>query len=77
LGYVLADLSNLASYIAAEDVRQLHPGKPFPDPDIEVIHGACFYADQDLIFAGLRIRNIFVAEHFGPAKFMNADGFHI
>jgi hypothetical protein len=75
-GYVLADFNDFSSDIAAENMRQLYARQSFPNPDIEVIHGAGFYSHQNLIFARLWIRNIFVAKHFGPAEFVNADGFH-
>jgi hypothetical protein len=75
-GYVLAYAYDFACDVASQDVRQLYAGQSFAHPDIKVVHGAGFHAYQNLIFARLRIRNVFVAEHFGPAKFVNADGFH-
>ena len=75
-GHVLADFDDFTGDVAAENVRQLHAGQAFAHPDIEMVHGAGFHADQDLIFARLRIGNVFVAEHFGSAEFVNADGFH-
>jgi hypothetical protein len=73
---VLADFDNFARDIAAENVWQFHAGQTFAHPDIEVIHGTGSHANENLIFARLRISHVFVAEYFGPAKFVNADGFH-
>ena len=74
--YILADFDDFARDIAAEDVGQFHPRQAFAHPDVEMVHGAGFHAHDDLIFARLRIRDVFVAKHSGPAKFVNADGFH-
>jgi hypothetical protein len=75
-GNIVADFDDFSSDIAAENMRQLHSGEAFAHPDVEVIHGAGSHAHQNLIFARLRIRNVFVAECFWPAKFVDADGFH-
>jgi hypothetical protein len=41
-----------------------------------MVHGAGFHPDENLVFPELRIGNIFVAENFRAAKFMEANGFH-
>ena len=75
-GDVLADLDDLAGNVAAQDVRQLHPGQPLAHPQIQVVQGAGFHPDQHLVFAQLRVGNVFVAQNFRTAEFVNADGFH-
>ena len=54
----------------------LTPGRPFADPDVEMVERARFHAHEHLIFARLRIGNVFVGENFGPTELMNANGFH-
>ena len=75
-GDIFAHFGYLAGDITAEDMRQLDSGHSLADPDVKVVHGAGFHAHQDLIFSRLRVRNIFVAEDFRPAEFVNANSFH-
>jgi len=73
---VLAHFDDLASNIAARNVRQLYPGESLAHPNVEMVHGAGADAYQHVVFAQLWIWDIFVAQNFRPAKFVNADGFH-
>jgi hypothetical protein len=41
-----------------------------------MVQGASFDADQDLVFARLRVGNVFVAKNFRASEFVNANGFH-
>ena len=76
-GDVFADFDDFPGNVAAQDVRQLDPGESLADPEIEMIQGAGFDADQNLVFARLWVGDIFVAKDFRPAKFMETNGFHI
>ena len=75
-GDVLADLGNLSGNVRAQDVRQLHSGQTFADPQIDVVQGAGFDPDENLVPARLGIGHIFVAQNFRTTEFMDADGFH-
>ena len=74
---ILPDLRNLARNIAAENVRQFHAGQSLAHPHIEMIERARLHSHQHLIFARLRIGNVFIHQDFGSAELMNADGFHV
>src|SRR5580700_8601687 len=41
-----------------------------------MIQGACLDADQNLVLAGLRVRDVFVAQNFRTAELVDADSFH-
>ena len=73
---VLADFDDFSGDVAAKDVRQLHAGQSFANPEIEMIQCAGPNANQNLIFARLRIGYVFIGQDFGTAKLMNADCFH-
>jgi hypothetical protein len=73
---VFADLGDLARDVTAEDVRQLHAGQSFANPDVEMIERAGLHADQHFVFARLRIGDVFVGQDFGATELMDADGFH-
>ena len=73
---VFAGFNNVAGNITAIDVRQLHSGQAFPDEQIEMIQGAGFYSYEHLVFAKLRVRDIFKLQHLRPAKFMDAYSLH-
>jgi hypothetical protein len=57
-------------------VRQVYSGETFPDPDIEMVHGAGADPDQNLVLSGTGIGDFFVGEDFGSTELMDADGFH-
>ena len=76
-GDVLADFDDFTRDVAAEDVRQFHAGQSLAHPDIEMVERAGPHPDQDLIFARLRIGDVFVLQNFGATELMEADGFHI
>jgi hypothetical protein len=42
-----------------------------------MVHGARLYTNQDLIFTGRWIWDVFVAKNFGTAEFVNANRFHL
>ena len=75
-GHVLAEFDYLARDVAAQNVRQFDAGQALTYPEVEVVHCASLDADQNLILARLRIRNIFVAQNLGTTEFMEANGFH-
>ena len=75
-GDVLADFGDLTGDVAAEDVRQFHARQSFANPDVEVVERAGLDAHQHLIFARLRVGDVFVGQNFGTTELMNADGFH-
>src|SRR5207237_3812339 len=74
---VFAGFDNLSRNIAAQSVRQADPGETLADPNIKMVQRASSDANQHLIVARFRIRNIFVAQNFRTAEFVNADGFHV
>ncbi len=76
-GDVFTNFDNLTGHVATEDMRQFHSRDAFANPQIEVIHRACFDANEYLVFAWLRIRDVLVAENFRPTEFVNANGFHV
>src|SRR5438094_8332124 len=75
--YIFAGLDDFSRNIAAQDVRQVDARETLADPNIKMVQGASSDANQHLILARFRIRNIFVAQDFRTAKFVNADGFHV
>ena len=75
-GGVFPDFDDLSGNVAAQNVRQANPGQPLAHPEVEVVHGASSHANKHLIFAGSGIGDIFIAQNFGTAKFVDADGFH-
>src|SRR5712692_5165115 len=75
-GDVLAGFNDLARNVTAQDVRQVHARQSFAHPEIKMVHGAGFDADEHLVLGRFRVGDIFIAENFRPAEFVNADGFH-
>ncbi len=73
---VLADFGNLSGDVRSKDVRQIHSGQSFANPQIDVVQGAGFDADQNLVLAWLGIRYVFVAQNLRTTEFMDANGFH-
>ena len=70
------DLRHFAGDVAAEDVRQLHAREPGPDPQIKMVHRTGLHPHQHLVFSRLRVGDVFIPQHFRPAKLMNANSFH-
>src|SRR5256885_859055 len=62
--------------VGAEDARLRHGGESLADPDVEVVERGGAQLDQDMSRAWHRIRRVLVAEHLGPAVFMDANRFH-
>jgi xanthine dehydrogenase accessory factor len=73
---IVADFDDLSVDVAAENVREFDARKSFADPNIKVVHRAGAHAHKDLVFARLWVGDVFVAENFRPAEFVDADGFH-
>ena len=75
-GDVVADFDNLACDVSTQDVRQLHSGQAFADPQIDMVQGTGLDADENLVLPGLGVGNIFVAQNFRTTEFVDANGFH-
>ena len=66
---------DLAGYVSYPECAARYSGQPFADPKIQVIQGAGSDADQHLVLARIRVRDLFVAQNF-TTEFVDADGFH-
>src|SRR5437016_1680581 len=55
---------------------QLHSRQAFPDKQVKMIQSAGFDLDKHLVFAKLRVRDIFELQHLRPAKFVDAYSLH-
>ena len=55
VGNILADFDNFAGDVGAENVRQIDAGQSLTHPDVEMVESAGAHADEDLIFARLRV----------------------
>ena len=73
---VLAHLDYFARNVAAKNVRQLYSRQSLAHPDIQMIQRTCPHTHQNLIFAQLRIGDVFVGQNFRSAELMNTDCFH-
>jgi hypothetical protein len=75
-GNIFADGYDFPCDVAAQNVRQLHTWQSLAYPDIEMIQGAGFDSDENLILAWLRVGYVFVAKNFWATEFVYANGFH-
>jgi len=75
-GDVLARLDHLACHVAAENMRQLHPGQSFAYPQIKMVQRAGANSNQHVVLAQDGIRHLFVLQDLRPTELMNADCFH-
>ena len=73
---VLAHLEYFAGNVAAQNVRQLHARQSLAYPHIQMIERARPHPYQHLIFAQLRVGNIFVCQNLRSAELMNTNCFH-
>jgi hypothetical protein len=73
---IIAHCHDFTRDVAAQNVRQVYSGKSFAHPDIEMVHGASFDPDQNLVLAGLRVGNVLVAKNLRTSEFVDANGFH-
>jgi hypothetical protein len=74
---IIADGRDLARDVAAQNVREVYSRKSFAHPDIEMVQGAGFDPDQNLVLAGLWVGDVFVAKNLWTAEFVDANGFHM
>ena len=51
-------------------------GQPSPQPDVEVVERGGAQLDEHLAGPGLRVGNLLVAEHLGPALLVDPDRLH-
>jgi hypothetical protein len=75
-GDIFPDLDDFTSDVAARDVRKLYAGESFANPKVEMVHGARFDPDENLILAWLGVGDVFIAEDFGASEFVNDSSFH-
>jgi hypothetical protein len=75
-GYIIAYGYNLASDVTAQNVRKVYSRKAFAHPDIEMVQGAGFDPDQNLILPWLRVGDVLVAKNLWTSEFVDANGFH-
>src|SRR5215831_4302140 len=69
---ILSHLGNHAGNVAAVDVRQLDARQSLADKQVQVVQRTSLYPNQDLVFPGTRIGNVFVLEDFWTAELVEA-----
>ncbi len=57
-------------------MRQVYARQSFAHPDIKMVQGTGLNANQNLVFSGLGIGDIFVAQNFRPTEFVQTNSFH-
>ena len=73
---VLADFFDGSGDVAAIDVGQVYARQAFANPEIEVVQGTGFHADQNLVLTELGVGNVAVLEDLRAAEFLKHDRFH-
>jgi hypothetical protein len=74
--HTVAESSDDAGSVRSQDARLGHGRQAFPDPDVEMVETRGAKLDHRLSRTGLRIRDDFVPEDFGPPILVNANGVH-
>src|SRR5579862_4764512 len=57
-------------------MRQVYARQSVAHPDIKMVQGTGLNADQNLVFSGLWIGDIFVPQNFRPTEFVQTNSFH-
>jgi hypothetical protein len=73
---IIAYSHDFARDVAAQNVRQRYSRKSFAHPDIEMVQGAGFDPDQNLVLPGLWVGDVLVAKNLRTAEFVDANRFH-